>query len=71
MILVPGVEGNVITGNFVVGNPPVQVSVSSPTTAGVDIRNVAPPGSNIVEGNTCLTAVNAVCSTADNPRRGR
>jgi parallel beta-helix repeat protein len=68
--LVAGVEGNIIAGNLVVGNPPVQVSVTIPTTPGVDIRNLATPGSNVVEGNVCLTTVNAVCATADT-RRGQ
>jgi hypothetical protein len=61
---VAGIEGNVIVGNLVVGNPPVQVSVNNPTTAGVDIRNLATPGSNTVEGNVCLTLVNVACSAA-------
>ena len=69
--LVAGVERNVIVGNFVVGNPPVQVSVNNPTTAGVDIRNLATGGANIVQGNVCLTPVNAVCSIADDPRTQR
>lgn len=68
VILVAGVEGNVITGNFVIGNPPVQVSVNNPATGGVDIRNLAPRGSDIVDGNVCLTPVNTVCSITDDPR---
>jgi parallel beta-helix repeat protein len=61
----PGAKGNFILRNLVVGNPAVQVSVNNPTTAGVDIRNAATPGDNIVEGNVCLTAVNAACSIFD------
>ena len=63
-----GVEGNVIIGNFVVGNPPVQFPVSSPGTSGVDIRNAAAGGSNVVQGNVCLTPVNAVCSLTEDAR---
>jgi parallel beta-helix repeat protein len=63
--LVPGVEGNVILRNLVMGNPPVQVSVGNPGTAGVDIRNLATPGANVIESNICLTATNAVCAMTD------
>ncbi len=65
IVLVAGVAGNVILRNFAIGNPPVQVSVGNPGTAGVDIRNLATPGSNVVEGNVCLTTANAVCSITD------
>jgi hypothetical protein len=53
--------------NLVIGNPPLEVSVSQPTTAGVDIRNLAQPGANIIESNVCQTRVNTQCSTAGNP----
>jgi parallel beta-helix repeat protein len=69
IILVPGVEGNVILRNFVVGNPPVQVPVSNPGTTGVDIRNLATPGRNLLEGNVCLTSTNAGCAITDPPAR--
>ena len=69
IILVPGVEGNIIMSNLAVGNPPIQVSVNSPGTAGVDIRNQAAPGSNTVQGNVCVTSVNAICSSAEASRR--
>jgi parallel beta-helix repeat protein len=69
--LVAGVEGNIIAGNLVVGNPPVQVSVTNPAPSGIDIRNLATPGSNVVEGNVCLTMVNATCASADTRRRQR
>ena len=62
IVLVAGAEGNVIGGNLVVGNPPVQVAVNNPGSVGVDIRNLATPGFNTVDGNVCLTAVNALCS---------
>jgi hypothetical protein len=65
--IVAGAEGNVVVNNLVVGNPPVEISVTQPTTAGVDIRNLARPGSNIIESNVCHTPVNAQCSTAGNP----
>lgn len=66
--MVAGVEGNVVIGNYVVGNPPIQFAVSSPATAGVDIRNSATAGANIVQGNVCLTPVNAVCSLVEDSR---
>jgi parallel beta-helix repeat protein len=69
IVLVPGVEGNVILRNLVLGNPPVQVPVSNPGTAGVDIRNLATPGVNVVGGNVCLTSTNAVCAITDPPAR--
>lgn len=69
--LVAGVQGNVILRNLVVGNPPIQVSVNNPDTAGVDIRNQATPGSNTLAGNVCLTAVNAPCSSAAAPSSRR
>jgi len=68
--LVSGVQGNVILGNLVVGNPPIQVSVNNPTIVGVDIRDLATPGANTIIDNVCLTALNAVCSSGG-PRRRR
>ena len=65
IVLVAGVEGNVVFRNVVLGNPPVQVPVNNPGTTGVDIRNLATPGTNVVEGNICLTTANAVCSITD------
>ena len=65
IVVVAGAEGNVIFRNLVLGNPPVQVSVGSPGTAGVDIKNLATPGTNVVEGNVCLTTANAACSLTD------
>ena len=69
--LVAGAEGNVILRNTVMANPPVQVSVNNPATAGVDIRNLAAPGVNTIADNVCLTSVNAECSNVDDARRGR
>jgi parallel beta-helix repeat protein len=65
IVLVAGVEGNVVLRNFIVGNPPIQVPVSNPGTAGVDLRNLAAPGINFLEGNVCLTSTNAACAIAD------
>jgi parallel beta-helix repeat protein len=64
--------GNIVRGNVVVGNPPIQVSVSLPATTGVDILNLSAPGTSIFERNVCLTAVSAACpdlSTYPIPRR--
>jgi len=67
IVLVAGVEGNVVLRNFIVGNPPVQVPVSNPGTVGMDIRNLATPGINILDDNVCLTSTNAACAIADPP----
>jgi parallel beta-helix repeat protein len=67
IIIDPGARGNYIVRNLVVGNPAVQVSVNNPTTIGVDIRNAATAGDNVVEGNVCLTTVNATCAAASSP----
>jgi parallel beta-helix repeat protein len=61
ILIVPGVEGTVINRNVVVGNPPVQVSNSTPGEQGVDIRNGATAGATSFKGNVCLTGVNAPC----------
>lgn len=68
IVLVPGVEGNIIKHNIVVGNPPVQQSVTVPAADGVDIRNQATPGTNIIDQNVCITSVNAPCPAVG--RRG-
>jgi hypothetical protein len=39
----------------------VQVSLDNPSSSGFDIRNLAPPGANTFQGNTCLTSLNAPC----------
>ena len=67
IVLVAGVEGNVVLRNFVMGNPPVQVNVSNPGTAGVDIRNLATQGVNLLDRNVCLTSTNAACAITDPP----
>ena len=69
IILVAGAEGNIIRRNTVVGNPPVQISTTFPAAGGVDIRNSAAPGTNTIDDNVCLTAVNAACPDVD--ERGR
>jgi parallel beta-helix repeat protein len=68
IILLAGVEGNVIRHNTVLGNPPVQFSVTFPQPDAVDIRNAATPGANTIDDNVCLTAINATCSAVG--RRG-
>jgi len=60
-------QGNVIRRNLFIGNPPVQVSVDSPSTIGWDIKNEAAPGANTFRGNICLTAVNAPCPAVGPP----
>jgi hypothetical protein len=61
LYLVAGVVGNIFRRNFLVGNPPVQVSVDHATSAGFDVKNLAEAGKNLFEDNFCLTAVNAPC----------
>jgi len=68
IVLVAGVEGNVIRRNIVAGNPSVQISVTFPAADGVDIRNQATPGTNTIDDNFCLTSVNARCPAVG--RRG-
>lgn len=45
------------------GNPPVQVSLDNSSASGFDIKNLATAGANAFEGNTCLTSLNAPCSS--------
>jgi parallel beta-helix repeat protein len=61
IFLFPGVEGNIVRHNIVAGNPPAQISVTFPAADGVDIRNQATPGTNTIEANVCVTAINAPC----------
>ncbi len=61
IFLAAGVQGNIFRSNLVVGNPGVQVSVDHPSNNGFDIQNLASPGANSFEGNTCETALNAPC----------
>lgn len=65
IVLVAGVAGNIIRGNIVVANPPVQISTTFPAADGVDIRNGAAAGTNTIDDNICLTAVNAACAAVD------
>ena len=64
-----GVHGNVIQGNLIVGNPPLQVAIDHPDANGFDIKNLGPDdGTNTFRGNTCLTAMNAPCpGVGDSP----
>jgi parallel beta-helix repeat protein len=71
IIIAAGAEGNVIRRNTVVANPPLQVSVSFPTANGVDIRNGATTGTNTIDDNVCLTAVNAACPDVDKRGNGK
>jgi parallel beta-helix repeat protein len=61
IFLATGTEGNIFRRNLVTGNPPVQVAVSEPSNASVDIQNQASAGANAFVGNVCLTSVNAPC----------
>lgn len=63
----PGVRGNVIRRNLIVGNPPVQVDLDHTSTIGVDIRNLADDGANTFQANVCLTSVNAPCPASAPP----
>lgn len=63
ILLAPGVQGNIIRGNVVVGNPPVQVAVDHTSNGGFDIKNMGAAGANVFEGNVCLSGLNAPCPT--------
>ena len=68
--MAPGVSGNVIRRNLVVGNPPVQVVVDHPTDPtdvkiGLDIKNGADVGTNTFKDNICLTGFNAPCPAVE------
>jgi parallel beta-helix repeat protein len=71
IIIAAGAEGNVIRRNTVVANPPVQISLTFPTANGVDIRNGATTGTNTIDDNLCLTAVNAACPDVDKRGNGK
>jgi hypothetical protein len=61
IFLVAGVQGNTFLRNLITGNPPVQVSLDSPSTTGYDIKNLAAADANAFEGNSCLSSLNAPC----------
>ena len=64
IFLAAGVQGNIIRGNVVVGNPPVQVGVDHTANGGADIKNLSAAGANLFDENICLTGINAPCPTA-------
>jgi hypothetical protein len=59
------VQGNFIRRNIIAGNAPVQISVTDPNAAGVDILNLAPLDANTIIDNVCLTAVGAACPAVE------
>lgn len=67
ILLVQGVHGNVFRRNLVAGNPPVQISVATPATGGVDVKNLAADGANTFHANVCLTSINAPCPASAPP----
>ena len=72
IILFPASTNTLVRLNVVVGNPPIQVSVSLPTSTGVDILNQSAPGISSFDRNLCITAVAAPCpdlSTSPVPRK--
>ena len=58
--------GNVIRGNTIAGNPPVQVSATFGASIGADIRDLSSPGANTFEDNRCLTYLGAGPSPCPN-----
>lgn len=62
-----------IRNNVATGNPPIQVSNSVSVRGGVDIWDQsAPENNNSIEGNVCVTGINAPCpvvSTHAIPRK--
>jgi hypothetical protein len=67
ILLLAGVEGDIVRRNFVVGNPPLQVAVDHTSGGGADIVNRATVGANAFHANVCLTAINAPCPAAAPP----
>ena len=61
IFLVAGTQGNTFLRNLVTGNPPVQMSVDTPSSVGYDIKNLAASDANTFQGNICLSSVNAPC----------
>ena len=61
IFLPAGTQGNIIRGNTIVGNPPIQIAVDHTANGGVDILNLAGVGTNIFEENICLSGTNAPC----------
>ena len=55
VLLYPLTARNLIRRNIIAGNPPVQLSATSGTPVGVDIRDASPPGANTFEENHCIT----------------
>ena len=66
IILVAGVQGEIVRRNFVVGNPPLQVAVDHPS-GDADIVNLAAIGANTFQANVCLTSINAPCPASTPP----
>ena len=61
IVLLAAATNTVVRENVVVGNPPIQVSISVPGSSGVDILNLADRGSTTFDRNLCVTAVAAPC----------
>jgi parallel beta-helix repeat protein len=61
IIVFPAATNTLVRLNVVVGNPPIQVSVSLPTSTGFDILNLSASGTNTFDRNVCITAVGAPC----------
>jgi len=70
IFLAAGVQGNTITGNTIIGNPPMQVDVDHSSNPGYDIKNMATAGANTITGNLCVTSLNAPCATAPSAPTG-
>ena len=69
--LTAAAHDNVVRRNVITGNPPLQVSLSFPTSGGVDILDLSPAtvGRNTFEDNLCLTSnVSGLCPNI--PARG-
>ena len=65
--LQPTAVTNIFRRNLVMGNPPIQVAVNDPASAGFDIRNLSPAGANTFQANVCLTSINAPCPASTPP----
>lgn len=60
---------NVVRDNVAVGNPAIQSAATRPTAQAVDILNLAPAERVRFERNTCITSVNAPCSSPLRPQQ--
>lgn len=62
IVIFAAATNTTVRGNVAVGNPPVQQSVGTPGSVGVDLWDQSTPGQTRFDRNVCVTGVNAPCS---------